>query len=167
MGSIPGSGRSPGGGMAIHSSILAWRIPQTVESGGLQSIGSQRVRHNWSDWAHMHERDLCHAERLWGKTAHDHWWDKTQVLQKRPEKTISILGKNQLVTLNCRKQITEKPVWSKRQKQVRDFTCGLMWEIHGRKFWRRSRIQKGQDQCAHRRYRKFNWAQRYRKCPGG
>ena len=27
MGSIPGSGRSPGGGMATHSSILAWRIP--------------------------------------------------------------------------------------------------------------------------------------------
>ena len=30
-------------GMAIHSSILAWRIPWTEESGGLQSIGSQRV----------------------------------------------------------------------------------------------------------------------------
>ena len=33
-------------GMATHSSILAWRIPQTEESGGLQSMGSQRVRHN-------------------------------------------------------------------------------------------------------------------------
>ena len=32
--------------MAIHSSILAWRIPWTEEPGGLQSIGSQRVRHN-------------------------------------------------------------------------------------------------------------------------
>ena len=32
-------------GMATHSSILAWRIPQTEESSGLQSIGSQRVRH--------------------------------------------------------------------------------------------------------------------------
>ena len=32
--------------MATHSSILAWRIPWTEESGGLQSIGSQRVRHN-------------------------------------------------------------------------------------------------------------------------
>ena len=29
--------------MAIHSSILAWRIPWTEESGGLQSMGSQRV----------------------------------------------------------------------------------------------------------------------------
>ena len=30
-------------GVAIHSSILAWRIPWTEEPGGLQSIGSQRV----------------------------------------------------------------------------------------------------------------------------
>ena len=32
--------------MAIHSSILAWRIPWTEEPGGLQSIVSQRVRHD-------------------------------------------------------------------------------------------------------------------------
>ena len=32
------------GGMVTHSSILAWRIPWTEESGGLQSMGSQRVR---------------------------------------------------------------------------------------------------------------------------
>ena len=32
--------------MATHSSILAWRIPWTEESGGLQSIGSQRVRYD-------------------------------------------------------------------------------------------------------------------------
>ena len=32
--------------MATHSSILAWGIPWTEEPGGLQSMGSQRVRHN-------------------------------------------------------------------------------------------------------------------------
>ena len=32
--------------MATHSSILAWRIPRTEESGGQQSIGSHRVRHD-------------------------------------------------------------------------------------------------------------------------
>ena len=32
-------------GMATHSSILAWRIPQTEKSGRLQSMGLQRVRH--------------------------------------------------------------------------------------------------------------------------
>ena len=35
-------------GMATHSSILVWRIPLTKEPGGLQFIGSQRVRHNWA-----------------------------------------------------------------------------------------------------------------------
>ena len=38
-------------GMATHCSILAWRIPWTEEVGGLQSVGSQRVRHDLSDWA--------------------------------------------------------------------------------------------------------------------
>ena len=33
-------------GMAAHSSILAWRSPWMVEPGGLQSMGSQRVRHD-------------------------------------------------------------------------------------------------------------------------
>ena len=45
-GLIPGSGGSPGEGMATHSSILAWRIPQTEELDGLQSIGLQRGRHH-------------------------------------------------------------------------------------------------------------------------
>ena len=33
-------------GMATHSSFLAWRIPWTEEPGGLQSMGSKRVRHD-------------------------------------------------------------------------------------------------------------------------
>ena len=37
--------------MATHSSVLAWRIPGTGEPGELPSLGSQRVRHDWSDLA--------------------------------------------------------------------------------------------------------------------
>ena len=37
--------------MTIHSSVLAWRIPGTREPGGLPSMGSHRVGHNWSNWA--------------------------------------------------------------------------------------------------------------------
>ena len=33
--------------MATHSSILAWKIPWTEELGRIQSMGSQRVRHDW------------------------------------------------------------------------------------------------------------------------
>ena len=34
-------------GMATHSSVLVWRIPWTEKPGGLQSMGSQRVIHDW------------------------------------------------------------------------------------------------------------------------
>ena len=37
--------------MATHSSVLAWRIPGTGEPGGLPSMGSHRVGHDWSDLA--------------------------------------------------------------------------------------------------------------------
>ena len=39
-------------GMATHSSILSWRIPWTEETGGLQSMGSQKVRHDWVTFTH-------------------------------------------------------------------------------------------------------------------
>ena len=35
--------------MATHSSVLAWRIPGTAEPGGLPSMGSHGIRHDWSD----------------------------------------------------------------------------------------------------------------------
>ena len=37
--------------MAIHSSVLAWRIPGMGEPGGLPSMGLHRIGHNWSDLA--------------------------------------------------------------------------------------------------------------------
>ena len=45
-GSIPGSGGSPGEGNGNHSSILAWEIPLTEETGRLQSTRLQRARHD-------------------------------------------------------------------------------------------------------------------------
>ena len=35
-------------GMTTHSSVLAWRIPQTEEPGGLQTMELQRFGHNWA-----------------------------------------------------------------------------------------------------------------------
>ena len=37
--------------METHSSVLAWRIPGSAEPGGLPSMGSHRVGHDWSDLA--------------------------------------------------------------------------------------------------------------------
>ena len=45
-GSIPGLGRSPGGGQGNPLQYSAWRIPWTEEPGGLQSMGSHRVGHD-------------------------------------------------------------------------------------------------------------------------
>ena len=43
--------------MATHSSVLAWRIPGTGDPGGLPSMGSHRVGHNWSDSAAAYTDD--------------------------------------------------------------------------------------------------------------
>ena len=65
VGSTPGSGRSPGGGMAPHSSILAWEVPWTEEAGGLQSTGLQ----SWMQLSnHMHTGSALwkgFERRLW------------------------------------------------------------------------------------------------------
>ena len=53
--------------MATHSNIPTWRIPWTEEPGRLQFIGSQRVRHNWSDWhTHTHINNI-----VWNKLSEE------------------------------------------------------------------------------------------------
>ena len=62
--------------MATHSSVLAWRIPGTGEPGGLQSLGSHRVRHNWSDLAAVAAAAAiaCWANRpFWGRLLRVLW----------------------------------------------------------------------------------------------
>ena len=52
-------------GMAAHSSVPAWRIPWAEEPGGLQSMGSQRVRHDWVTDAHTQgQSQSCACPRL-------------------------------------------------------------------------------------------------------
>ena len=65
--------------MATHSSILAWRVPRMEESGGLQSTGSQRVRHDWSDSARMYAQIGISGlsrnfppTRIWKQAHHPH-----------------------------------------------------------------------------------------------
>ena len=45
--------------MATHSSILAWKIPWAEETGGLQSTGYQRVRHDWATSLFTHFRNMA------------------------------------------------------------------------------------------------------------
>ena len=65
VGWIPGSGKSLEESMATHSSVLAWRIPWTEEPEGLQSIGSQRVEHDWSNLTCTYmSLYICHYSHL-------------------------------------------------------------------------------------------------------
>ena len=59
LGSIPELGKSPGEGVATHSSILAWRVPWTEEPYGLQSMGSQRVGHDLATNTHTMVEIRC------------------------------------------------------------------------------------------------------------
>ena len=56
--------------MATHSSILAWRIPWMEEPGGLQSMGSQRVGH---DWASSHPFTSFHFLFKWSEVKWVKW----------------------------------------------------------------------------------------------
>ena len=50
--------------MATHSSVLAWRIPGTGEPGGLPSMGSHRVGHNWSNLAAAAVDSFYHKDSI-------------------------------------------------------------------------------------------------------
>ena len=52
--------------MATHSSVLAWRIPGVEEPGGLPSMGSHRVGHDWSDLAAAAALCLAHIYSISG-----------------------------------------------------------------------------------------------------
>ena len=58
--------------MATHSSVLAWRIPETGEPGGLPSMGSHRIGHDWSGLG-GYGTEVCFYWSL-GKLKHVKWW---------------------------------------------------------------------------------------------
>ena len=54
--------------MATHSGILSWESPWTEESGGLQSVGFQRVGHNWmTEHTHTHWNLIGIVALIWPK----------------------------------------------------------------------------------------------------
>ena len=66
--------------MATHSSVLAWRIPGMGEPGGLPSVGSHRVRHDWSDLALVTQAQVF-TRKL--RTFNDHDWKISHFLQRQ------------------------------------------------------------------------------------
>ena len=63
--------------MATHSSILAWKTPWTEKPGGLWSMGSQRVGHDWRDLAlWLNQRSV--PQRRLGVMFSAPWWHQTE-----------------------------------------------------------------------------------------
>ena len=83
-------------GMATHSSILAWKIPWTEESGGLQSMGSQRVGHDWSNLACMHvhlshQMPTSHRTAIW-KPGSGHWHNSCSMFNSYTDTCVCVEG---------------------------------------------------------------------------
>ena len=78
--------------MSTHSSGLAWRLPGTAEPGGLPSMGSHRVRHDWSHLAAAAAKplDVRKAGRLWSWHYIVNTWGPIWILNQM-EGSISIL----------------------------------------------------------------------------
>ena len=77
----PGQGRSPGEGKGSFSSILAWRSAWIEEPGELQSMGLQRVRHDWMTNTHTQCDVIIQFCSCGGKcqtTVHTRWLTETQ-----------------------------------------------------------------------------------------
>ena len=60
--------------MATNFNILAWRIPRTEELGGLQSMGSQRVRHDWATHTHTLKASYVQASLGGHQAQRQHCW---------------------------------------------------------------------------------------------
>ena len=123
-------------GTATHSSILAWRIPWTEQSGGLQSMVSHRVGHNWSNLACVQMKLHIISE---------------EILNNSPHSTINVLFKvdnsadsNPLINglasslvaqmVNHLPTMREAQVWSlgwedTLEKEIATHSSTLAWKI--------------------------------------
>ena len=91
--------------MAAHSSVLAWRIPGTGKPGGLPSMGSHRVRYDWSDLA------AAAAVAVWI------WWCAVKVeLQVKP------WPHSRLRSLRSMNSLMSSQLWARAKGFVRSFT---------------------------------------------
>ena len=72
--------------MATHSSILAWRIPGMGEPGGLPSMGSHRVGHDWSDLAAAAEEKKKEYENIFQEIRVEKFPNKGKEIAPRSRK---------------------------------------------------------------------------------
>ena len=123
LGSIPGLGNPMEKGTTTHSSILAWRMPQTQESGRLLSMGSQRVRHDWATFTHIQEINRKKYKQH-ERSHHHKGREQENKEQKRTTKTMNKMAINRYLSIiilkvNVLRQFTCKCTRSSNQKTKR------------------------------------------------
>ena len=99
-------------GMATHSCILAWRIPWTEESGGLSSMGSQRVRHDWV--TNTFTFSFGYQERRWYKKQ---WGKQRSPVLNRHEDLCSLMT-------SVRGELNSLPSWASMARGVHPYNTG-------------------------------------------
>ena len=109
--------------MATHSSILVWRNPWTEEAGRLQSMGLQRVGHDWVTNTHTHTHTHTHTlsrhtlpfSGKWGKSYPTEFWNKVSYknMGRPPSLLLFRKGSSELVIRRHRL----------REKEYIFFTC--------------------------------------------
>ena len=109
--------------MATRSSVLAWRIPGTGEPGGLPSMGSHRVGHDWSDLAAVAAKDGDHCD--WNITIH---WTQLSYSRDLPPITLILCltkRKNGYFWGCFQSQGLEEPL----KKGMATYSISLAWKI--------------------------------------
>ena len=141
--SIPGPEDPLEEGTATHSSILAWRVPWT-EPGGLQPMGSQRVKQDWSSLAHtqVQERHMAHkAESIYHQALHTPKYSLTTTVEEIRE-----ASKNGCISsFGCR---AIQGAWNRDQETWIQAPAPWLWAMH-------QSVPFSEPQCIH--YNFYTW----------
>ena len=127
--------------MATHSSVLAWRIPGTVEPGGLPSVGSHRVGHDWSDTATAAAAKVIMDRGDWRGIVHgvaessdmtDNW-ELTKIMvvtqQSKYTKTHWIVETSEFYFIWSISQIFKCYTFKKKKKVNREKAKQAIWDM--------------------------------------
>ena len=136
--------------MATHSSILAWRIPWTEEPGGLQSMGSWRVGHDWATSLSFWIQGLIPDHELF------RWWSTSQPVKKSSinfsaspyelKEGIQEI-KSQLEKQQQQQQQLDWVLWVLFESQIKVKAQGLFFE-HGLVEWGQNKTKQNKTVCA-------------------
>ena len=104
--------------MATHSSVLAWRIPGTGEPGGLPSIASHRVRHDWNDLAAAHHSgpSSCVCQTLYTFNPSLLWSSKIELSHHHDKCMAPSFRKKNVLVFKVKIMVLKIRFWCKQPK---------------------------------------------------